>query len=137
MVGRSGEEGRAPPLRDPSPEVPLPQAGGEGHAGTADRWSKMVSPERIELSTDGLKVHCSTTELRAHTDYSQLHRRAEDEMGVAVGPRMREPLTSSPAIGVWPGRVHERHGGKRRGGSGSRADGSASKWAQVPLRRGA
>ena len=29
----------------------------------------LVGPERIELSTDGLKVHCSTTELRAHQQY--------------------------------------------------------------------
>ena len=35
-------------------------------AVVAGRWWRMlVSPERIELSADGLKVHCSTTELRA------------------------------------------------------------------------
>ena len=38
----------------------------------------LVGPERIELSTDGLKVHCSTTELRAHQQYSRSLARTEE-----------------------------------------------------------
>jgi hypothetical protein len=32
----------------------------------------LVGPERIELSADGLKVHCSATELRAQEQYFRL-----------------------------------------------------------------
>ena len=52
----------------------------------------LVGPERIELSTDGLKVHCSTTELRAQEQYSRCLAGAE---GRAVWREWRTSLQAT------------------------------------------
>ncbi len=59
----------------------------------------LVSPERIELSADGLKVHCSTTELRAHQQYSLGGLRTEVGREVRFWTQGRAPKAHAGSRG--------------------------------------